>query len=276
MLFAGCARISGHVRAVAEVEPVPGNLSWQALPGPGADGDNVAAVADILAPGLARYGWVRAVRPDLPADVLVQIWWETGEPELVVRERPFAYSAFGPGPGWNRYYGFRRYGGYGWRDPYWRSRYNRGWPSPMRSLYREPPLEVRAYYAHTLHVLALRPAAMPPALRESVLPPPVAALYKEVAGAGDAAKPDTGPRTDPKTGLNAAPSPASDAVPGSDIEREMPPGAVLWDVSVLHIGTRANALSLLPYLAAAAAEAAGRTVQENVVVNGDLEVSVKD
>lgn len=272
MASAGCApRVIATVQANAE--PMPVKLSWAPVPGPGLSpsapetGLAVDEVAASLASTLSLYNWKWLSAPDeaAKADVLVRIWWLTEGPQYVMERPldPFYGPAYGSGVsvgiGMGGFFGHRR-----WR------------PFGYTGGYGEPAIE--AVYSRRLIVEALRADALPRATREALLAP-------ENAFSGSSGGASGAPSVAPA--VSAGPYAAPLSVSGGDSFREapyappllvsaaqgVPSNAVLWRVVVTSGGSKGDTRAILPQLAAAAAQAVGKNMRADVIIDGDMRVT---
>lgn len=272
MASVGCApRVIATVQA--DAEPMPVKLSWAAVPGPGLSpsapetGLAVDEVAASLASALSLYNWKWLSAPDeaAKADVLVRIWWLTEGPQYVM-ERPLD-PFYGPGYGSGLSVGMGVGGFFGrrrWR-PFGYTAYG----------YAEPTIE--AVYSRRLIVEALRADALPRATREALLSP-----EKTLSGSSGAAP-----------GVPRAASAVSEAAYAASLSvsdgafkeppyappllvsaaQGVPPKAVLWRVVVTSGGSKGDTRAILPQLAAAAAQAVGKNMRADVIIDGDMRVT---
>lgn len=310
MAAAGCApRVLATVQANAE--PMPVKLTWAAVPGPGLSASVpqtrlvVDEVAASLASALSLYNWKWLSNPDqaAEADVLVRIWWLAEGPQYVMERTidPFYGPSYGSGVsvgiGTGGFFGRRRRGPFGYYG------YGFGYPEPS----------IQAVYSRRLIVEALRADALPRATREALLPPtaPVKGQGLASAPAAPAAAPVAAPHTaggaasasarpaDPAKGpyapplaldgeaLSKPPYAAPLTASGGDPSREapfapplldsaaqgVPKDAVLWRVVVTSGGSSGDTRAILPQLAAAAAQAVGKNMQADVIIDSDMHVT---
>lgn len=302
MAAAGCApRVLATVQANAE--PMPVKLTWAAVPGPGLSASvpqtrlMVDEVAASLASALSLYNWKWLSNPDqaAQADVLVRIWWLAEGPQYVMERSidPFYGPPYGSGVsvgiGTGGFFGRRRwrpfgYAGYGYAEP-----------------------TIQAVYSRRLIVEALRADALPRATREALLPPPSTARGQGFASAPASSRAASGAGTDAAAARSADPAKGPYAPPlaldaealskppyaapltasGGDPSREapfappllasaaqgVPKEAVLWRVVVTSGGSTGDTRAILPQLAAAAAQAVGKNMQADVIIDSDMHVT---
>lgn len=301
MAAAGCApRVLATVQANAE--PMPVKLTWAAVSGPGLSASVpqtrlvVDEVAASLASALSLYNWKWLSNPDqaAQADVLVRIWWLAEGPQYVMERNvdPFFGPPYGSGVsvgiGTGGFFGRRRWRPFGY--------YGYGYAEPA----------IQAVYSRRLIVEALRADALPRATREALLPPAQgqgfasgAAVAPDASGAIRRAVPQAAPAADPAKGpyapplaldggaLSRPPYAAPLTADGGDPSKEapfapplldsaaqgVPPEAVLWRVVVTSGGSTGDTRAILPQLAAAAAQAVGKNMQADVIIDSDMHVT---
>ncbi len=269
LVTAGCGnRVAASIQSVSE-PVVPRSLAWAAVPGPGLSAEDPATLllveqtAASLAGVLAMHDWKWLSNPAdaASADILVRIRWGTGRPQYI-RE-------FVPGPYYGMGWGYRRYG-------------------PFFGGYFEP--RIQTIYTRTLIVEALRADALSPAVKAAVLHQSMADMKAaptvpvlESAAAKSQQDPSKPPYAPPlsldgflpsETGAGQKKGPYAPPILDSD-QAGIPQEAVVWRVEVSSGGSRPDTQKILPQLAAAAAQAVGKTMQTDVFVDSNMGVTYK-
>lgn len=283
----GCGyRVAATIQANAEAVPMPTDLSWAAVAGPGLPASAPETLSGLqnvsvpLATALSLYNWKWLSNPEQApeADVLVRIWWVTDGPQYIAeRADPF----YRPGLSFGTGIGF---GSSPWR---------RGPFGYARQAFYVPEPTIQAVYSRVLIVEALRADALPKATLEALLP---AVKPSGIASkAAPAAKPDGDPSKGPYAPpialeggtLGKPPYAAPLKATGADPDQEppyappllasasqgVPSEAVLWRVVVTSGGSKGNTYEILPQLATAAAQAVGKNMQADVFVDSDMRVT---
>ncbi len=277
MATAGCgSRIAASVQAVAE-PAIPQGVTWTAVPGPGMPADDpsiqlaVDQTAAPLASALSLYNWKWLSSPAQAenADVIVRIRWNTSNPQYIREVVPVFRPGIGLGMGWG-HGPWRRgpfYGGYG-------------------GYYAEPAIQT--IYTRSLTVEALRSADLSPEVRAAVLHRPTTGMQNDPQTPAasspareDLSKPPYAPALSldgsvpPPSGkpvLQGKEGPYAPPIPDSDTAG-IPAEAILWRVEVSSGSSKSNTRKILPQLAAAAAQAVGKTIRTDVFVDSDMRVT---
>ena len=266
MLTTGCgSRIAASIQSVS-TPVVPRSVTWAAVPGPGLSADDpsvqllVEQTAVPLATALALHDWKWLSNPAQAqdADILVRIGWGTGAPRYIREFAPFPRYGLGMGMGW-------RHGYYG----------------PFYGAYAES--YIQAVYTRTLIVEALRADALPPAIKAAILHQTAADVdtpnvQTAPATSSQSKQPDLSkPPYAPPLSLDSnSPETAPYAPPILASSRAgIPQEAIVWRVEVTSGGSRPDTQKILPQLAAAAAQAVGKTMQTDVIVDSDMKVAYK-
>lgn len=287
IVTSGCGyRVAATIQANTEAAPMPTNLSWAAVPGPGLPSSapevlsGLQTVSVPLATALSQYNWKWLSNPDqaAEADVLVRIWWVTNGPQYITeRPDPFYRSGLSFGTG------------FGFGSSPWR----RGPFGYARQAFYVPEPTIQAVYSRVLIVEALRADALPKATLEALLPAvkPSGIASKPASAAKPDGDPSKGPYAPPialEAGtLSKPPYAAPLKATGADPEQEppyappllasasqgVPSEAVLWRVVVTSGGSKGNTYEILPQLATAAAQAVGKNMQADVIVDSDMRVT---
>ena len=272
MATAGCgSRIAASVQSVSE-PVVPSGVTWAAVPGTGMLSDDpstqllVEQTAASLATVLTSYDWKWISNPAQAehADVLVRIRWNTSRPQYIQEFVPVPRYGLGIGTGWR----YRPYG-------------------PFYGGYVEP--RIHTIYTRSLTVEALRADMLSPEVKAAILSHTATGAEESVSqipsmnasiSQDDPSKPPYAPPlrlddtsdTAGKVSKKAQQGPYAPPILASD-QAGIPPEALVWRVEVSSGGSRPNTQQILPQLAAAAAQAVGKTMQTDVFVDNELRVT---